>query len=169
MVTVNEHLPEDHRDHITNFNDVRDEAHVPPGNSSEGPAPTQDELLAANEAVEAARGTVVGDASVTKGDEDLLIKPHQGASSWYSDPDAMSSDLTQRVSPGYETAEVEAEPEAEPESDEVEEYDPSSHTVADVEAYAAAHPDEIGDILASEQEGQNRSTLVSKLETMKVS
>jgi hypothetical protein len=44
------------------------------------------------------------------------------------------------------------------------EFDPSEHTVAEVQAYIEAHPEEVGDILAAEQEGKNRATLVTWLE-----
>jgi hypothetical protein len=44
-----------------------------------------------------------------------------------------------------------------------EPYDPGAHTVSDVLAYVADHPDERADILAAEQAGQNRSSLVSQL------
>jgi PKD domain/IPT/TIG domain len=43
-------------------------------------------------------------------------------------------------------------------------YDPGEHTVVEVKAYVDEHPDEAADILAAEQGGQNRTTLVSYLE-----
>jgi hypothetical protein len=42
-------------------------------------------------------------------------------------------------------------------------FDPSEHTVAEVQAYADEHPDEVADILAAEQAGKDRSTLVADL------
>jgi hypothetical protein len=42
-------------------------------------------------------------------------------------------------------------------------YDPSKYTVEQVIAYADAHPDEADDILAAEQAGKNRTTLVEAL------
>lgn len=45
-------------------------------------------------------------------------------------------------------------------------YDPSAHTVAEVVAYAQAHPEEAQAILDAEQAGQNRVTLVSQLKQM---
>lgn len=44
-----------------------------------------------------------------------------------------------------------------------EAYDPGAHTVAEVTDYAAAHPDEVPAILAAEQAGKNRTTLVAAL------
>lgn len=44
-------------------------------------------------------------------------------------------------------------------------FDPDDHTVAEVEAYVADHPDERDDILAAERAGKNRSTLIAALET----
>ena len=38
-------------------------------------------------------------------------------------------------------------------------FDPSTHTVADVEAYIAEHPDEEEAVLAAEKAGKNRATL----------
>lgn len=43
---------------------------------------------------------------------------------------------------------------------EPEEYDPGAHTVAEVEAYIAEHPDERDAILQAEAAGKNRSSLV---------
>lgn len=44
-----------------------------------------------------------------------------------------------------------------------EPYDPGSHTTAEVLAYVDAHPDEADAVLAAEQAGKNRSTLVNQL------
>jgi hypothetical protein len=40
-----------------------------------------------------------------------------------------------------------------------ETFDPSTHTVADVQAYIAEHPDEADAVLAAEAAGKNRATL----------
>jgi hypothetical protein len=179
MPTVNENLPEDHRDHVTDFGDIRDEPHMPPGNSSDQPAPTQDELAEANAAVEEARGTVQGDASVA--DEDLVFAPHQGSSSWVSDPDAVSSDATQAAQPGYggeEEVEYGATPdegqslplvETGTEDNTVEdvEFDPTQYTIAEVEAYVKDNPDDLARVLQAEHDSPNpRSSLITKLENM---
>lgn len=42
-------------------------------------------------------------------------------------------------------------------------FDPADHTVPDVEAYVAAHPDELDRIVAAELAGKNRSTLLDAL------
>jgi len=39
-------------------------------------------------------------------------------------------------------------------------FDPSQHTVAEVEDYLAAHPDQADAVLAAEAAGKNRTTLV---------
>lgn len=44
-----------------------------------------------------------------------------------------------------------------------EPYDPGQHTVAEVLAYAADHPDEVDDIVAAEEAGQGRVTILDKL------
>lgn len=48
--------------------------------------------------------------------------------------------------------------------DELAPYDPGAHTVAEVEAYVTAHPDERAAVLAAEKAGKNRATLVAALE-----
>jgi hypothetical protein len=62
--------------------------------------------------------------------------------------------------------EEEGEPQALAFADEVEEYDPADHTVAEVEEYAEAHPDEVQDLLDAEVAGKNRSTLITFLEQL---
>ena len=47
---------------------------------------------------------------------------------------------------------------------EAELYDPDEHTVSEVEAYVADHPDERDAILAAERAGKNRRTLIAALE-----
>jgi hypothetical protein len=47
-----------------------------------------------------------------------------------------------------------------------EAYDPGDHTVAEVIAYAAEHPDQLDDIEAAETSGKARSTLLAGLEAM---
>jgi hypothetical protein len=42
-------------------------------------------------------------------------------------------------------------------------FDPSAHTVAEVVAYAQANPDEVPRLLAEEQAGKNRVTLLDQL------
>jgi hypothetical protein len=39
-------------------------------------------------------------------------------------------------------------------------FDPGAHTVAEVEAYIDAHPDEEGAVLDAERAGKNRASLV---------
>jgi len=70
------------------------------------------------------------------------------------DSDVLSFEFTPA-----EDAPAEPEPASEPET-----YDPGDHTVADVETYAAEHPDEREAILAAERAGKNRSTLIAALE-----
>jgi hypothetical protein len=61
-------------------------------------------------------------------------------------------------------AEKPAEPE--PESEGVGAgFDPAAHTVSEVEDYVNDNPDQAGAILSLEQEGKNRVTLVSWLES----
>lgn len=50
-------------------------------------------------------------------------------------------------------------------ADDVEDdaYDPGDFTVADVEAYAAEHPDQVQAIVAAERAGKNRTTLLAAL------
>jgi len=43
-------------------------------------------------------------------------------------------------------------------------FDPGEHTVADVEAYLAEHPDERDAVLAAERDGKNRVSLVGDTE-----
>lgn len=43
-------------------------------------------------------------------------------------------------------------------------FDPGEHTVDDVLAYVDAHPDQRPAVLAAEQAGKDRTTLVSQLE-----
>ena len=46
-------------------------------------------------------------------------------------------------------------------------YDPAEYSVPDVVQYAEDNPDQLEDIIAAEQAGKNRSTLLSHLEAMK--
>jgi hypothetical protein len=41
-------------------------------------------------------------------------------------------------------------------------FDPGEHTVADVEAYIAKHPDQADAVLAAEKSGKARTTLVGE-------
>lgn len=43
-------------------------------------------------------------------------------------------------------------------------YDPGAYSVADVKVYVQDHPDEADDVLAAEEAGQNRTTLVTWLD-----
>lgn len=43
---------------------------------------------------------------------------------------------------------------------EAKAFDPGEHTVAEVEDYLAAHPDETDAVLEAEKAGKNRTTLV---------
>ena len=52
---------------------------------------------------------------------------------------------------------ADTEPEVDPEG-----FDPGAHTVADVEAYLAEHPDERDRVLAAEAAGKNRVSLVGE-------
>jgi len=45
-----------------------------------------------------------------------------------------------------------------------ETYDPGEHTVEEVKTYVEEHPDEAEDVLAAEQDGKARVTLVEWLE-----
>jgi len=55
--------------------------------------------------------------------------------------------------------EGEGEGAAEPES-----YDPADYTVAEVQAYVEANPDQRDEVWALESEGKNRTTLIAWLE-----
>lgn len=75
------------------------------------------------------------------------------------------------VSGRPKVAEDEPEPQALESAPEVSSdvdvgYDPAAHTVDEVVEYAEAHPDQVPDILAAEEAGKNRSTLLSHLEHM---
>lgn len=48
-------------------------------------------------------------------------------------------------------------PEVDPEP---EGFDPSTHTVVEVQAYLSEHPDETDTVLAAEAAGKNRTTLM---------
>lgn len=48
-------------------------------------------------------------------------------------------------------------------------YDPSEHTVTEVIGYVEDNPDQVEEILAAEQAGKARTTLVSHLEGMRQS
>jgi len=43
---------------------------------------------------------------------------------------------------------------------DTETFDPSTHTVADVEAYIAEHPDQEAAVLKAERKGKGRASLV---------
>jgi hypothetical protein len=60
-----------------------------------------------------------------------------------------------------ETAEGQTPP-AEETQAESEAYDPSDHTVAEVQAYLAEHPDETDAVLDLERAGKARVTLLDK-------
>lgn len=47
--------------------------------------------------------------------------------------------------------------------DPVERYDPGAHTVAEVTAYVADHPEERAAVLAAEEQGRARVTLLAQL------
>ena len=47
-----------------------------------------------------------------------------------------------------------------PKAEAREAFDPGDHTVAEVEAYLADHPDETAAVLKAEKAGKNRQTLV---------
>lgn len=47
-------------------------------------------------------------------------------------------------------------------------YDPADYTVAEVTEYAEANPDQIEDLIAAEEAGKNRSTLIAELERLLV-
>lgn len=46
-------------------------------------------------------------------------------------------------------------------------YDPAAHTVTEVIGYAEDHPEDLEALLIAEEEGKNRSTLISHLEGMR--
>jgi hypothetical protein len=48
-----------------------------------------------------------------------------------------------------------------------EEFDPADYTIPDVVAYAEDNPDQLEDIIAAEEAGKARSTLLSQLEAMR--
>jgi hypothetical protein len=52
----------------------------------------------------------------------------------------------------------------EPPPEEPDVYDPGDYTVAEVEAYVEAYPDQLEEVLDAEEAGKNRSTLVAWLE-----
>jgi hypothetical protein len=73
----------------------------------------------------------------------------------YDDPNREAVGLE----PIWTTAE-EVPPEVEP----PEAFDPADHTVDEVLAYVDKHPDKADAVLAAEEAGKNRSTLVAALE-----
>lgn len=52
------------------------------------------------------------------------------------------------------------------ETDEDDIFDPADYTVAEVVEYAEANPEQVDDLIAAEEAGKNRSTLISHLESM---
>lgn len=81
------------------------------------------------------------------------------------EPPVAETPVEPEATPAVETP-VEPDPEpapVEPEPAPAEAYDPGVHTVDEVLAYADAHPDEVGAIIAAEEAGKNRSTLLDKL------
>jgi hypothetical protein len=46
-------------------------------------------------------------------------------------------------------------------------YDPAAHTVTEVIGFVEDNPDQLEDILLAEEEGKNRTTLISHLESMR--
>lgn len=46
-------------------------------------------------------------------------------------------------------------------------YDPAAHTVTEVIGFVEDNPDQLDDILLAEEEGKNRTTLISHLESMR--
>jgi hypothetical protein len=118
---------------------------------------------------------------------DEIIKGHaEGSGSMWSDPDAMSSDLSQAVAPGYEeetVAEEEAgvaeeETAGEEETGETVEhtesdpgplthYDPADYSVAEVMTFVTANPDLLDSVLDDELDGKARTTLIDQLTAMK--
>ena len=51
-----------------------------------------------------------------------------------------------------------------PQAKQGEAFDPGDHTVAEVEEYVAANPDQQAAVLKAEKAGKNRTTLVDSLE-----
>jgi hypothetical protein len=52
----------------------------------------------------------------------------------------------------------------EPPPEEPDVFDPGDYTVAEVEAYVDAYPDQLEEVLDAEEAGKNRTTLVAWLE-----
>lgn len=76
-----------------------------------------------------------------------------------------SAEVTVTVPPPpEEEPEPEPEPEEpEPEEESVGEFDPGAYTVAQVQDYVSAHPQETARVHEAEVNGKNRSTLVTWL------
>jgi hypothetical protein len=59
-----------------------------------------------------------------------------------------------------------ADEEDDDEYDEADVFDPAEYTVAEVVDYAITNPEQIDDLIAAEEAGKNRSTLIAQLEAM---
>jgi hypothetical protein len=68
----------------------------------------------------------------------------------------------ERIMPNYK---VDAETITVVEDDAAEAFDPGDHSIADVKAYIEANPDELDDVLAAEEAGKGRVTLIEWLTT----
>jgi hypothetical protein len=61
---------------------------------------------------------------------------------------------------GDEDSGTDSDPSAEPPAGP---FDPGEHTVAEVQAYAKAHPDQRAAVLAAEREGKKRTSILAEL------
>jgi hypothetical protein len=72
---------------------------------------------------------------------------------------------------GPRSGEEEAAPESAPAASAAPQvevgYDPAAHTVPEVVEFVEANPDQLDAILAAEEAGENRSTLITQLERMR--
>jgi len=87
----------------------------------------------------------------------------------YPEGDAEKHAIDVEVLEADPLAEGEDEPEAAPESNvEVEVgYDPGAHTVTEVIGFVEDNPDQLEDVIAAEQAGKDRVTLITHLEGMR--
>jgi hypothetical protein len=77
----------------------------------------------------------------------------------YDDPNREAVGLA----PIWTGASADEQPEVDPGSGPGGGYDPGEHTVDDVLDYVDKHPDEADAVLAAEEAGKNRTTLVAAL------
>jgi len=100
---------------------------------------------------------------------DDIVKDHdQGNQSWWPDPNAKSSDPVQALGATEDTPEAEGGDDSTSTSTSTSTaYDPGDYTVSQVVDHVKANPDQLEAILTEEKAGQNRTTLVTQLESLR--